>query len=384
MNKIQLFRNIIFCSLSALLMLNCQPKKEEMTASITETDFGKTADGQKATLFTLRNTQGMEVKITNYGGIITHWLAPDKNGKFEDVVLGYDSLGGYLKETPYFGALVGRYGNRIANGKFTLDGKTYTLAVNNGKNHLHGGLKGFDKMIWATDTFKNNDVVGLKMHYESKDGEEGYPGNLKVTVTYTLKNDNSLQLDYEATTDKATPVNLTNHTYFNLTGGTKTDILGHQVMLNASHFLSVDDGLIPTGELTPVKDTPFDFTTLETIGKRIDDTTNVQIKLGGGYDHCWVFDNNADTLKHFATVYEPVSGRLMDAYTTQPATQFYTGNFLKGSITGKGGVVYSKRYGLCLETQHYPDSPNQPKFPTTILRPGETYRTTTVYKMSTK
>ena len=384
MNKPSLFRNILFCVFSTILFINCQTKQPKMTALISETDFGKTPDGQNTTLYTLRNAQGMEVKITNYGGIITHWTAPDKNGKFEDVVLGYDTLGGYVAESPYFGALVGRYGNRIAKGKFTLDGKTHTLAVNNGENHLHGGLKGFDKVVWKTDKVEKDGQVGLKMYYESKDGEEGYPGNLKVTVNYLLKNDNSLQIDYEATTDKATPVNLTNHTYFNLSGNTKTNILNHQLQLDASYFLPVDTGLIPTGELQSVKNTPFDFTKLETIGKRINDSTDVQIKRGGGYDHCWVLDNSTDTLKHFATVYEPTSGRLMEGFTTEPATQFYTSNFLTGTVVGKHGITYSKHYGLCLETQHYPDSPNQPKFPNTILRPNQKYSSTTVYKFGVK
>ena len=384
MNKPSLFRNILFCVFSTILFINCQTKQPKMTALISETDFGKTPDGQNTTLYTLRNSQGMEVKITNYGGIITHWTAPDKNGTFEDVVLGYDTLGGYVVESPYFGALVGRYGNRIAKGKFTLDGRTHTLAVNNGENHLHGGLKGFDKVVWKTDKVEKNGQVGLKMYYESKDGEEGYPGNLKVTVNYLLKNDNSLQIDYEATTDKATPVNLTNHTYFNLSGSTKTNILNHQLQLDASHFLPVDTGLIPTGELQSVKNTPFDFTKLGTIGKRINDSTDVQIKRGGGYDHCWVLDNNTDTLKHFATVYEPTSGRLMEGFTTEPATQFYTSNFLTGTAIGKHGITYSKHYGLCLETQHYPDSPNQPKFPNTILRPNQKYSSTTVYRFGVK
>ena len=384
MNNTSLFRNTLFCIFSTILFINCQTKQQKMTVSISETDFGKTPDGQNTTLYTLRNAQGMEIKITNYGGIITHWTAPDKNGIFEDVVLGYDTLGGYVAESPYFGALVGRYGNRIAKGKFTLDGKIHTLAVNNGENHLHGGLKGFDKVVWKTDKVEKDGRVGLKMYYESKDGEEGYPGNLKVTVNYLLKNDNSLQIDYEATTDKATPINLTNHTYFNLSGNTKTNILNHQLQLDAGHFLPVDTGLIPTGGLQSVKNTPFDFTKLETIGKRINDSTDVQIKRGGGYDHCWVLDNSTDTLKHFATVYEPISGRLMEGFTTEPATQFYTSNFLTGTVVGKHGITYSKHYGLCLETQHYPDSPNQPKFPNTILRPNQKYSSTTVYKFGVK
>ncbi len=355
-----------------------------MISTILETDLGKLPDGQAIESYTLRNTQGMEVKIISYGGIITHWTAPDKAGKFEDVVLGYDTLNGYLKESPYFGAIVGRYGNRIANGKFNLEGNAYTLAVNNGKNHLHGGDKGFDKVVWKVDKIEKNNEVGLKLYYESNDGEEGYPGNLKVTVSYLLKNNNSLQIDYEAITDKPTPVNLTNHTYFNLTGNTKQNILGHQLMLQASRYLPVDAGLIPTGELATVKNTPFDFLKAETIGKRIDDSTNIQIKRGGGYDHCWVFDDKVDTIRSIAKVEESISGRTLEVLTTEPAVQFYTGNFLTGSISGKNATVYGKRIGFCLETQHYPDSPNQPKFPNVILKPNEVYRSTTIYKLGVK
>jgi aldose 1-epimerase len=352
-------------------------------SAIIQTDFGKTADGKSTMLYTLKNTQGMEVRISNYGGTITHWLAPDKDGKLEDIVLGYDSLSGYLKESPYFGAIIGRYGNRIAKGRFALDGKNYTLAINNGENALHGGLQGFDKQIWNTETIKENNEVGLKMTYLSKDGEEGYPGNLSITITYLLKNDNSLQVDYQAITDKSTPVNLTNHTYFNLTGNTKRDILEHQLTLNADRFLPVDATLIPTGVLQDVKNTPFDFTKPQTIGKRINETTNDQIVKGGGYDHCWVLNGKVGTLRNIAAVTEPTSGRTIDVLTTEPAVQFYTGNFLTGSIVGKNNTTYSKRFGFCLETQHYPDSPNQPQFPTTILKPNEIYKSTTVYKLGT-
>ncbi len=350
-------------------------------SSISQTDFGKTADGKSTMLYTLKNTQGMEVRISNYGGTITHWLAPDKNGQLEDIVLGYDSLAGYLKESPYFGAIIGRYGNRIAKGKFTLNGKNYTLAVNNGVNTLHGGLQGFDKQVWDTETINAHDEVGLKMTYLSKDGEEGYPGNLAVTVTYLLKNDNSLQIDYQATTDQATPVNLTNHTYFNLTGNTKRDILEHQLTLNADRFLPVDETLIPTGILQDVTNTPFDFTKPEAIGKRINQLSDEQIVNGGGYDHCWVLNGQAGQLRQIATVTEPMSGRTLEVLTTEPAAQFYAGNFLNGSIVGKYNTTYGKRSGFCLETQHCPDSPNQPQFPNTILRPNQIYKSTTVYKL---
>ncbi len=323
----------------------------------------------------------MEVRISNYGGMITHWLAPDKNGKFEDIVLGYDSLASYLKESPYFGAIIGRYGNRIARGKFTLDEKKYTLAINNGVNTLHGGVQGFDKQIWTAETTIDDDEATLTLTYTSKDGEEGYPGNLKVMVTYALKNDNSLQIDYQATTDRATPINLTNHTYFNLTGNTKRDILEHQLTLNAGRFLPVDNTLIPTGILQDVTATPFDFRKPEMIGKRIDQTSDKQIVNGGGYDHCWVFDGQAGQLCQVATVTEPTSGRTLEVLTTEPAVQFYAGNFLNGSIVGKHNTTYGKRSGFCLETQHYPDSPNRPQFPNTILRTNQVYKSRTVYKL---
>lgn len=366
----------------------CQSKKSEDTmettkASISKQPWGELPDGQKVDIYTLKNTKGMEVKISNYGGLITHWTAPDKNGKFEDVVLGYDSLSGYLESSPFFGALVGRYGNRIGGAKFTLDGKTYNLLQNNGPNHLHGGKKGFDKVVWNTEELTDG-RIGLKLNYVSKDGEEGYPGNLNTEILYVLTDDNSLEITYTATTDKPTVVNLTQHSYFNLTGG-KTDHLGHEVMINADRFVPVDKTLIPTGELKAVKGTVFDFTTPKAIGKGINDTTDIQIKVGGGYDHCWVLNQSKkDSLVLAATAYEPVSGRFMEVFTTEPGVQFYTGNFLDGKITGKNGVVYNKRSGFCFETEHFPDSPNQAAFPSVVLRPGETYNTKTIFKFSSK
>lgn len=368
------------------LLGSCQPstkqqEKTETMPSITKAAFG-TVDGQPVDLYTLTNSNGQTVKITNYGGIITSINTADKDGTIEDVVLGYDSLAGYLKAPSFFGAAVGRYGNRIAKGKFTLNGQTYTLAQNNGPNSLHGGKKGFDKVIWKAEEIKTDNSVGLKLRYLSADGEEGFPGNLNVTMTYTWDNENALTIDYEATTDKPTIVNLCNHSYFNLTGNTKRDILDHQVTLLASKFVPVDATLIPTGELKEVKGTPFDFMQAAAVGARIDDTTDVQIKNGGGYDHCWVIDRKDSSLVSFATVVDPTSKRQMDVLTTEPGVQFYTGNFLNGTITAKHNVVYKKRFGLCLETQHYPDSPNQPSFPSVVLNPGQTYRTTTVYKFS--
>ncbi|WP_020603590.1 aldose epimerase family protein [Spirosoma spitsbergense] len=370
-----------------LTMTSCSSKKEntadEQKPGIEKTTYGQLPDGQTADLFTLQNAAGMTAKITNYGGILVALTAPDKEGKFEDVTLGLDSLSSYVKNNPFFGALVGRYGNRIAKGKFTLDDKPYNLFINNMGNHLHGGKVGFDKVLW-TATPVDGDEPALKLTYTSKDGEEGYPGNLSVTVTYTLQKDNALKIDYEATTDKPTVVNLTNHTYFNLTGDIKRDILDHVVTINADKFIPVDETLIPTGKLQPVAGTPFDFTKPTVVGARINDSTDTQIKYGGGYDHAWVLNGEAGSLKKAATVYEPTSGRVMEVSTTEPAVQFYTGNFLNGKVVGREGFPYKKRYALCLETEHYPDSPNQPSFPTTTLRPGETYKTTTIYQFSTK
>lgn len=362
--------------------INEKGNKSHFESSIDKAPFGKLPDGQAVEIYTLKNNAGMSVSIMTYGAAIVNWTAPDKNGKYEDITLGCDSLSGYLKGVPYFGSVVGRYGNRIAKGKFSIDGKTYTLATNNGANHLHGGVKGYDKVNWNATPIQQEEPA-LKLTYTSKDGEEGYPGNLAIEVVYTLQKDNSLRIAYSATTDKTTVVNLTNHAYFNLAGDGKS-ILDHEVTLNADKFLPVDKGLIPTGELKPVTGTPFDFTKSFKIGARINDTLNAQIKLGGGYDHAWILNKGNDALTLAATVVEPTSGRVMEVFTTEPAIQFYTGNFLDGTINGKKGVKYAKRSGLCLETEHYPDSPNQSKFPTTLLKPNEKYQTTTIYKFSAK
>jgi len=341
--------------------------------------FGQTPAGESVTLYTLKNARGMEVHIMNYGGIIQKILTPDRNGKVEDVVLGYETLQEYIKDTPYFGAIVGRFGNRIANGKFTLDGKEYTLAAQNNGQHLHGGLVGFDKKVWKVDA---SSAQSLSLSYVSKDMEEGFPGNLSVKMTYTLSDDNELGISYEATTDKATVLNLSNHSYFNLSGNAKRDILNQEVQIDASRLVAVNKVLIPTGVLIPVAGTPFDFMKPHVVGARINDTSSEQIVLGGGYDHCWALDKPAGSYAKIATVFDPVSGRKMTVSTDQPGVQFYTGNFLDGHLTDKSGVKITKRHGLCLETEHFPDSPNQPAFPTTVLRPGEVYKTKTAYQFS--
>jgi aldose 1-epimerase len=340
--------------------------------------FGKTPDGTAVYLYTLRNTQGTEVKIANYGGIVVSISVPDKDGKIGDVVLGFDRLEDYLKGHPYFGAIVGRYGNRIAKGRFALGGKTYSLVTNNNENHLHGGLKGFDKVVWKAEPFTSVEGAGLKLHYLSKDGEEGYPGNLKVAVIYTLTHRNELRIEYAASTDKPTVVNLTNHSYFNL-AGTGT-ILDHELVIDAAKFVPVGKGLIPTGQLQSVKGTPMDFTISEKIGARIDQDFE-QLKTGGGYDHCYVL-NNPGTRNLAAKAFCASSGRLLELFTTEPAVQLYTGNFLDGTLEGKGGQIYARRSGFCLETEHYPDSPNQPAFPSVVLNPGQKYSTTTIYRFS--
>ena len=343
------------------------------------------AEGEAIQYFTLKNDRGMVVKITNYGAIVTSIIVPDKNGKMADVALGYDSAEAYMSAVakPYFGAIVGRYGNRIANGKFTLDGKDYSLATNNAPNHLHGGIVGFDKVIW---TAKFDEAANkLVLIYRSQDMEEGYPGNLDVTVTYSLKNNNRLMVDYDATTDKPTPVNLTHHTYFNLKGEGEGDILQHRLMLNADRYTPIDKTSIPTGQLAAVKGTPFDFTTTKPIGQNIDDD-NEQLEFGMGYDHNWVLNESTQS-KHLnlaAEVYEPESGRVLRVLTTEPGIQFYCGNFLNGSLTGKAGKPYVRRGGFCLETQHYPDSPNQDQFPSTIVRPGSNYESHTVFEFTVR
>ena len=333
-------------------------------------------------MYTLTNSHGVEIRAMNYGGIIVSILVPDRKGQLADIALGHDFLEGYIPNPPYLGAIVGRYANRIANGTFTLDGNTYTLPKNNGPNTLHGGTtRTFDKVVWDSEPLKGK--TGVAFSYLSKDGDDGFPGKLKVNVTYTLTDSNSLVIDYEATTDKATPINLSQHSYFNLAGEGNGDILNHEIMINADRFTPVDKNLIPTGELRPVKGTPLDFTTSTRAGERIDDKYE-QLELAHGYDHNFVINRKGPGLEFAARVYEPTSGRVLEVSTTQPGVQFYTGNFLDGTVTGKHGHVYQRRYGFCLETQHFPDSPNHPDFPTTILRPGETFHSKTVFKFSAK
>jgi aldose 1-epimerase len=347
-------------------------------ASVKKNTFGKLEDGTVVEIYTLSNAGGMSARIMTYGATLTELHVPDKAGKTGDVVLGFDNLAQYVKGHPYFGSTVGRVANRIAKGRFNLEGKEYTLAVNNGPNHLHGGLKAFDKVVWKAEPVKSADGAAVRFSYHSPDGEEGYPGNLDVTVTYSLTNQNALRIDYTATTDRATPVNLTNHTYFNLAG--QGEVLGHEMMLAADRFVAVDETLIPTGELKEVKGTPMEFTTPHTIGERI-------AQVGGdpnGYDHCYVLNSGGKSLALAARVYEPSTGRVMEMYTTEPGVQFYTGNFLDGSLTGKGGVVYRKHAAFCLEAGHFPDAVNHPRFPSVILRPGQTYQQRTEYRFSTR
>ena len=343
--------------------------------------FGATQSGTPVDLYTLTNDQGVQVKITNYGGIIVSLRTPDRSGKLDDIVLGFDTLAEYLGPHPFFGVLVGRYANRIAEGKFTLKGKQYALAQNAGGNHLHGGNKGFDKAVWEAAPrglpASVGDEVSLHLTYLSKDGEEGYPGNLTVEVTYTLTNDNELRIDYAAITDQATILNLTNHSYFNLAGG--GDNLGHVMMLNADQFTPVNDKVIPTGELRSVAGTPLDFRQPTPIGARIEQDDE-QLRFGGGYDHNWVVNGTPGDLRPAARVTEPSTGRVLEVFTTQPGIQFYSGNMMPPTITGRGGQVYPWRGALCLETQHFPDSPNQPNFPSTVLEPGERFHEVTVFK----
>jgi len=376
-------KSIITLTLIVTLLVSCVTKEKEVeTMKITKEKFGM-ADGKEVNLYTLTNKNGMIAKITNYGAIVQTLTAPDKNGKYEDIVLGYDKLEDYLKGTPYFGAIVGRYGNRIKLGKFSLNGQEYTLATNNDPNHLHGGLKGFDKVVWDAEPLESETSKSLKLTYISKDGEEGYPGNLKATVIYSLTDKGELSIEYFAKTDKTTPVNLTHHGYFNLSGNCKTDILSHKLWINAARFTPVDKTSIPNGELRPVKDSAFDFTTATAIGARVNNDEE-QLKFGLGYDHNWVLNDVDSSLKLQASLHEESSGRFMEIYTVEPGLQFYCGNFLDGSNVGKGGKVYKYRTGLCLETQHYPDSPNKPEFPSTILEPGQSYHTKTVYKFLAK
>jgi aldose 1-epimerase len=348
-----------------------------LTRGVTRAAFGTTRDHIPVEIYTLTNANGVELRAMTYGGIITSLKVPDRSGRFGDIVLGFDTIDGYLKDPQYFGALIGRYGNRIAKGQFTLGGTTFKLAANNAPNHLHGGVKGFDKVLWNAMQAEGAEGVSVTFTRTSPDGEEGYPGNLHVSVRYMLTDQNELAIDYRATTDKATPVNLTQHSYFNLAADSG-DVLGHELMLNASRSTPVDETLIPTGELAGVEGTPFDFQKATAIGARLD-PDDVQVKYGQGYDHNWILDRTGAGLQRAALVVEPKSGRTLDIATTEPGIQFYSGNFLDGTITGKGGQVYKPRAGFCLETQHYPDSPNHPEFPSAILQPGQIYASKTVF-----
>lgn len=371
----------LFLIVLLFLTFSCQTNTERNM--ISKKLFGKLDSGENIYIYTLTNLSGMEVKIINYGAIVVSLTAPDKNGKLEDVVLGYDSLGGYVNDKSFFGAIVGRYGNRINKGKFELDGNKYQLTINDGENHLHGGLKGFNKVVWDAKPIETDSAQSLKLTYNSPDGEQGYPGNLTLTVTYTLTENNELQIDYSAFTDKPTIINPTHHSYFNLSGSTDNTILNHELKIDAEYITPVDKYLIPTGKLMNVENTPFDFRTFHKIGERINDADE-QLKFGRGYDHNFVLNNFNGRIRKVAELYDPTSGRLMEVFTDQPGLQFYSGNFLDGTIKGKRGKIYNYRTGLCLETQHFPDSPNHPNFPSTRLDPGMKYTQRTVYQFTTK
>ena len=360
-----------------------EPVEQIDRAGIAKEAFGLMPDGSPVDLYTLTNANGCEAKITNFGGIVLSLKVPDRAGHLSDVVLGFDSLEPYLVNTPHFGALIGRYGNRIGKGRFVLDDVEYQLATNNGENHLHGGLQGFDKVLWLADVVKEDEGEALRLRYVSKGGEEGYPGELSVQVSYRLTDDNGLRIDYRATTNQKTVVNLTHHSYFNLKDAGASNILEHEMMIDADRFTPVDSGLIPTGELEHVDGSPMDFRQSIPIGARIEEDFD-QLKFGGGYDHNWVLNHQDGTLALAARVHEPTTGRIMEVLTTEPGLQFYSGNFLDGSEVGKGGVHYEHRSGFCLEAQHYPDSPNTPEFPSTALEPGEVYTQTTIYEFSVK
>ncbi|NUQ23243.1 MAG: galactose mutarotase [Saprospiraceae bacterium] len=385
----QLVRLAFFATI-AFIMVQCKnassPDQAGETptasASIAKTQFGITPDGEEVDKYTLKNKQGMQVDVITYGGIITSWTAPDKNGNYANVVLGYDSLAQYIRSNPYFGALIGRYGNRIAKGKFSIDGNNYTLETNDGQNHLHGGVKGFDKVVWTAAEQPTDKGVALKLTYVSQDGEGGYPGTLTSTVVYHLTDDNTLEVSYVATTDKKTIVNLTQHAYFNLSGDFTKNILDHELTIDADQYLPVDATLIPTGELRPVNNTAFDFRQAKSIGKDIEQKDE-QLTKGKGYDHCWVL-NKQGSFRKVSTAYHPATGRYLEIFTDEPGLQFYCGNFLDGTLPAPGGGTYAHRTGFCLETQHYPDSPNQKSFPSVILAPGEQYATKTTFKFSTK
>ncbi|MFY0624947.1 MAG: galactose mutarotase [Reichenbachiella sp.] len=387
-------RNALFiCIIFLIISASCQKSKKSSFEKISrdyfaveQSEFGILDSGQKVFLYTLKSPSGMEISIMNYGAVITSWLAPNNKGVFEDVVLGFENVKGYIKNPSYFGAVVGRYGNRIAKGQFSIEGESYQLAINNEPNNLHGGVTGFDKVIWNVKEFVTDSSAGLILNYESKDMEEGFPGNLPVEVIYTLDGQNSLTIEYVASTNKTTHVNLTQHSYFNLSGDLSRDILGHELMINAYEYTPVNESLIPDRGIVEVVNTPFDFNTPTIIGSRIN-VENEQLKKGNGYDHNWVLNpsnQDEDGMTLAAILTDSISGRMLEVLTTEPGIQFYSGNFLNSSIIGKLGKTYDRRYGLCLETQHFPDTPNQPDFPTTLLKPGEEYRTKTIYRFKQK
>jgi aldose 1-epimerase len=376
--KLQSLVSMLLCC-AALVVLTATTGRAQ---AVKKETFGKMPDGRIVDLYTLTNANGMEARIINYGAVLVSLKVPDQAGELGDVVLGFDDLDGYLKNTSFLGATVGRYANRIARGRFTLNGVAYRLAINNGENHLHGGLKGFDKAIWHARALRTSDGPALELTYLSKDGEEGYPGNLSVRVVYTITSRNEMKIEYSATSDKDTIINLTHHSYFNLAGQGNGDILNHKLMINARSFTPTDAGSIPTGKIQSVAGTPFDFRQPAVIGARISDD-NEQLQLARGYDQNWVLNGRAGVLKLAARVSDPSSGRVMEVLTTEPGLQFYTGNYLDGSLTGKDDKVYKYRYGLCLEAEHFPDSPNKPNFPSVVLRKGARFRSTTIYRFST-
>ena len=381
-------KNFVLIIISFFFLGNCKnPKNDNKMrknkVSITKSFYGKTNDNKKVDLYSFKNENGMQVDIINYGGIITSLKVPDKNGETEDIVLGYNKLEDYINENPYFGSIIGRYGNRIAKGKFNLNGNQYTLATNNDENHLHGGNIGFDKVIWDAETKINSNSSSLILKYLSRDMEEGYPGNLYTTVTYKITNDNSVEIKYEAQTDKTTVINLTQHSYFNLSGDFNQSILNHKVKINANQFLPVNKSLIPTGNKLNVSMTPFDFRNYKKIKKDIN-ADDLQLNYGNGYDHCWVLNDYKNGYRLVASAFHEESGRLMEVYSDQPGLQFYTGNFLDGSLPQKEEGFYNFRSGFCMETQHFPNSPNQPDFPSVTLNPNEKYNSKTTYKFKIK
>ena len=381
-------KNFVLIIISFFFLGNCKnPKNDNKMrknkVSITKSFYGKTKDNKKIDLYSFKNENGMQVDIINYGGIITSLKVPDKNGETENIVLGYNKLEDYINENPYFGSIIGRYGNRIAKGKFNLNGNQYTLATNNDENHLHGGNIGFDKVIWEAETKINSNSSSLILKYLSRDMEEGYPGNLYTTVTYKITNDNSVEIKYEAQTDKTTVINLTQHSYFNLSGDFNQSILNHKVKINANQFLPVNKSLIPTGNKLNVSMTPFDFRNYKEIKKDIN-ADDLQLNYGNGYDHCWVLNDYKNGYRLIASAFHEESGRLMEVYSDQPGLQFYTGNFLDGSLPQKGEGSYNFRSGFCMETQHFPNSPNQPDFPSVTLNPNEKYNSKTTYKFKIK